>query len=90
MAFMTLKKIVFEEYKSISYFFLFFYFFFVYSLPSLIYEMSHNTLLGLSTKAQSNIFRGEMWLYGIDSFFSHVLIEFLLAVSICCSFCNRI
>ena len=88
MAFITLKKFLFETIKK-SHLILPFFLFFVFLLPILIIERSHTTLIAFQEGSIKKILRGYMCLYGFDTVFSHDLIDFLFVVSICCYFCNR-
>ena len=83
---MILKMIVLKK----NYLILLFILSFVVLLPILIHESLHTTLLAFNEGSAEQILREKICLYGFDSFFSQVLIEFLFVVSIYCSFCNHI
>ena len=76
MAFMTLEVILFPK-KSKHFFTFALFSFFVYLLPRLNNERPHTTLLVLEKAAMKHVFRAKIWLYGFDSVFWQVLIEFL-------------
>ena len=88
MAFMSLKVLVFEKSKVPLIFALFL--FSVLLLPIPINERSQTTFMAFVEGSIEHILRGKIWLYGFDSVFSQVLIDYLFVVSICCSFRNRI
>ena len=50
---------------------------FVYLLPSFVNEMAHNTLPVFDEGAIEHILRAKVWLYGFESVFRQVLIDFL-------------
>ena len=52
----------------------------VYLLPGLIIGRSHATLQLFKKGSIEQNFRAKLWLYGFDSFFWKVLIEFLFVV----------
>ena len=87
MDFMTccFQNNCFQKLKKL-FFILPFSLFYVYLIPILINERPHTTLLAFEEGSIEYILRGKILLYGFDSIFSQVSIEFLF-VSICCSFC---
>ena len=88
MAFMSLEKNFFEK-KLNLYLILQLLKIFVFLLPSFLKERSHKTLSVLAKSANKHILMAIVWLYGFESVFCQVEIDFFL-LSICFSFCNRI
>ena len=76
MAFMSLKIFFRKKIKVLLNFA--FFFIFVYLLFSIIYERSHNTVSVLAKSVMEHILME--WLYGFESFFCQVLIDFLFVV----------
>ena len=80
MVFMTLNTIVFEKCKIIHNFALF-SLFLSHLIPIFINERLHTTILASEEGSNEHELREKIWLYGFDSVFSQVLVEFLFFVS---------
>ena len=79
MARMTSELVLFrKKIKRITYFWPFFYF--VYLLPRLINEKPPTTLSVSGEGAIEHFFGAKIWLYGFDSVFWQVLIDFSFVV----------
>ena len=82
MSYMSLEINFFRKKKYYIFFYIFFLF--VKLLPSFINEQSHITLLVFDDGAVEHIlgygFTDKVWLYGFQSIFWQVLIDFLFVV----------
>ena len=79
MAFMSLESFFRKILKCYLILHLFF-FIFVYLLPGFVNDRSHNKLLVLLESAIEHIFKVIVRLYGSESVFCQVLIDFLFVV----------
>ena len=77
MAFMSLE--VFFRKKLKCYLILHF-FYFIYLLPNFIIQRLHNTISVLAESAIEYILMAIVWLYGFESVFCQILIDFLFVV----------